>query len=363
MTTRSLALCGLAAFGLAACDSADGPATTPETAASAFDAALFADSDQLIATSNQDNAKDNDRVVRFRNPDALSAKAAFFREGRYDVVSFQSSILDESAVEYFGTFDVEGGGRVARFSRQGAQLAVNDAVLVSPKGLDVGFESGVRYVFVADVGQDGIAVHNADDLTPFTILPEPGGRNWDVHWNTDLELLFAAGVDGFVTVYDFDTQSVVDRFQVFDVNGDPAANNHGITYDAESNTLIVSDVGAATTPDTPGFDTDGKINVLDYSFIDRIIGGTTNTPITADATYMGPNTMLGNPVDITGSNDGVFVAEKANGGGRILRFSNVLGATGMQNVAPDAMNNTIQGAESVDAVDRQSFGETPSSDG
>ena len=353
-----LALCGLAAFGLAACDSADGPAATPESATGAFDAALFADSDQLIVISNQADAKNNDRAVRFRNPDPLGGKAAFFYERNYDVVSFQQAILDESEVEYFGTFDLEENGRVARFDRRGNQLAVNDAVLFSPKGLDVGFVDGERFIFVADVGQSGIPVHDGDTLAPEVILSEPGAPNWDVHFNTDTNLLFAAGVDGFVSVYNVfgPGDAPFDRFQVMDVNGNPATNNHGITYDSESETLIVSDVGDA------GSATDGSINVLNYNPLDRLIGESTDTAIMARATYMGDNTMLGNPVDLSGSNDGVFVAEKANGGGRILRFANVLTATGMLNVAPDAMNSTVKGAESVDAVDSDSFGETPGDD-
>ena len=109
MRALSFALCGLAAFGLAACDTASDGAPAPETATGAFDAALFADADQLIVISNQADAKNNDRAVRFRNPDPLGGKTAFFYERNYDVVSFQSALFDESRNEFYGTFDIESG--------------------------------------------------------------------------------------------------------------------------------------------------------------------------------------------------------------------------------------------------------------
>ena len=360
---RTTLLVGLAAFGLTACDSATDSSSSPESATSVFDGALFPDAEQLIVVSNQNNAKDNDRAVRFRRPNTIEQKAAFFRENQYDVVSFQQVILDEASRDYFGTFDVTEGGRIASFSRRGAPLAANDGVLVSPKGLDVAFTGGSRFAFVADVGQSGIFQFDAQTLALTGTLVEPGASNWDVHYNVNADLLFGAGVDGFVSVYNLSgpgaSMSPIDRFQVLDFNGTPAVNNHGITYDADANLLVVSDVGSATSSMQSGFDTDGSFNTLTYSFTDRILGGLLNTPITAKATFVGANTMLGNPVDISGSNDDIFVAEKANGGGKVLRFGNVQEANGIQNVAPDAMNNTIQGAESVDAVDVDAFGTTP----
>ena len=360
---RTSLLVGLAAFGLTACDSATDSSSSPESATGLFDGALFPDAEQLIVVSNQDNAKDNDRAVRFRRPGSIDRKGAFFRENQYDVVSFQQVKLDEASRDYFGTFDITEGGRIARFSRRGVPLSSNDSVLVSPKGFDVAFAGGTRFAFVADVGQQGIMQFDAETLAPAGSLVEPGGRNWDVHYNANVDLLFAAGVDGFVSVYNISgpgsSTSPVDRFQVLDFNGTPAVNNHGITYDADANLLVVSDVGSATSSMQPGFDTDGSFSTLTYNFTDRLLGGLVNQPITAKATFVGARTMLGNPVDISGSNGSIFVAEKANGGGKVLRFGRVQQANGIRNVAPDAMNDTIQGAESVDAVDVDAFGDTP----
>ena len=230
---------------------------------------------------------------------------------------------------------------MARFDRRGNQLAVNDDLLVSPKGLAAA--SGL--IFVADVGRSGGLILDAETLEPaLEQHNEPGAPNWDFHVEPTFGIVFGAGTDGFVNVY-AGPGDPTDRFQVLGANGDPATNNHGITYDLASRTLIVSDVGDA------GSDSDGALHVLDYDFEDRgQIGNPFGTPIRARATYAGANTMLGNPVDIAGSNDGVFVAEKANGGGKVLRFAGVLSASGVQNVAPAAVNSTVQGAESVDVI-------------
>ena len=356
MTLRptAFALAGVAAFGLAACDSADGPAAAPETATGLFDASAFADADGLIVTSNRANTLGKDAAIRYRNADPLTRKSIFFRERGYDVASFESGLFYEEQEEFFGTFDLMEGGRVARFARNGTQLAVNDD-FVSPKGLSAGF----GLIFVADVGQSGGAILDDEMLQP--VLGnhnEPGAPNWDFHPDEFNGIVFGAGVDGFVNVY-AGPGDPVDRFQVRDVNGNAAVNNHGITFDATTNTLIVSDVGLAGNPD------DGAINVLDYDPFGggRIAfdegfptpGPNANTPIQARATFAGANTMLGNPVDIAGSESDLFVAEKANGGGRVMRFADVLTATGMNNVAPAAMD-MVPNPESVDTIARESGG-------
>ena len=364
MTLRptAFALCGLAAVGLAACDTADGPAAAPETATGVFDAALFPDADQLIATSNRPDGLDKDLAIRYRNPDALTRGATFFRERDYDVVSFQSSLFFEQTTDYYATFDIASGtgGRVARFDRRGNQLAVNDVSLIDPKGLSA---FSFNLVFVADIGQSGVPFFDASSLMAVGELNEPGASNWDFHADDNSALVFGAGTDGFVNVY-AGPGDPADRFQVLDVNGNPAVNLHGITYDADTQTLIVSDVGLAGSAD------DGAIHVLDYApFEDGRIdpefgdsGPNAGTPIQARATYMGANTMLGNPVDIAGSNADLFVAEKANSGGMVMRFADVLTATGMQNVAPVA-TSSLANPESVDTIDQSAIGGGPDGPG
>ena len=347
MTIRPLAFAfaGLAAFGLAACDAADSPAA-PETATGAFDAALFPDAGELIVISNRSDAPDRDRAIRYRNPDAFARKTAFFRQKQTGVTSFQTAKFDEVENDFFGTFDLETGGRVARYSRQGELLATSDD-LVSPKGFDIasfGVGAGSeRFLVVADVGQAGIFIYDAATLASLLTLSEPDGvRAWDVHYFEPSAAVFAANTDGTVSVYSFFSGfDPIGRFQVLGADGQPAVNLHGITFDPESNTLAVSDVGLAGNPD------DGAIHILDLS---AFTGD--GSPLQARATITGPNTRLGNPVDIAGSGADLFVAEKANGGGRVLRFANVLAASGVLDVAPAAAD-ALPNPESVDVIVRR----------
>ena len=361
MTIRptALAALGLAAFGLAACDSADGPAAAPDTATSAFDASVFPEASQVIVVRNRANDLGSDRILRYRSADALARKSAFFRQKQTDVVSFQTAKLEEFQNEFFGTFDLESGGRIERRSRQGAVLAQNDATLISPKGFDIGFIANVtsdgRFVLVADVGQAGIIIFDGATLSPIVALSEDAGiRAWDVHYDQESGFVFAANTNGTVSVYNLfaPTLAPLDVFQVMDADGNPAINNHGITFDPESNTLIVSDVGLAGNPD------DGTINVIDYD-PDAGSGG---SAVMARATYAGANTMLGNPVDIAGSGSDLFVAEKANGGGLVMRFADVLTATGTLNVAPASMDMDPN-PESVDVFNRNAIGQEPAGPG
>ena len=337
----AFALCGLAAVGLAACDTADGPSAAPETATGVFDAALFPDADQLIATSNRPDALDKDRVVRYRSPDALDRGATFFRERDYDVVSFQQSKFVEQRSEYYATFDIATGtgGRIARFDQRGNQLAVNDDVLIDPKGFDYVATIG-DVIVVADVASSAPLVFDATTLELLGPLDPGSAPAWDVHFDTVSGGTFVAQTNGTVAVYDPGLFFYED-FQVLDANGAPAINNHGITIDTDPfslfASLVVSDVGSAASA------TDGALSVIDYDFSGD------GSPRQARATYAGANTMLGNPVDIAGSGNDVFVAEKANGGGRVMRFANVLEATGTLDVAPATMAG-LANPESVDTI-------------
>ena len=90
---------------------------------------------------------------------------------------------------------------------------------------------------------------------------------------------------------------------------------HGITYD--DNTLVLTDVGDATS------DTDGGIVVIENwsaTFSATVDGGI--VPLANQKRIYGTNTMLGNPVDVAFDEDTnkIYVAERLNGGGRILTF-------------------------------------------
>lgn len=119
---------------------------------------------------------------------------------------------------------------------------------------------------------------------------------------------------------------------------------HGITYDAATGTGIMTDIA---TVGVAGADTDGGFHVItDFETkVAAVADGGTLLVAGNQVRVAGSNTMLGNPVDVAfdGATGIVYIAEAANGGGRILAFSNV-SAGG--NIAP-TVNNDLMGASSV----------------
>ena len=88
---------------------------------------------------------------------------------------------------------------------------------------------------------------------------------------------------------------------------------HGIFFDAENDRMALTDVGDAMSA------TDGAIVVVE-NFSTAILDG--NITSTEQIRIAGDNTLLGNPVDLALDKDNalIYVAERANGGGRFLVF-------------------------------------------
>ncbi len=115
---------------------------------------------------------------------------------------------------------------------------------------------------------------------------------------------------------------------------------HGITYTQRSNTMVLTDVGSATS------DSDGGIIVI-KGFTD-VLSMTPNMGTISmkdQIRIYGAATSLGNPVDVAYDNftKTIYVAERLNGGGKLLTF-NLPNANG--NYAP-ATSRAEAGVSSV----------------
>ena len=95
---------------------------------------------------------------------------------------------------------------------------------------------------------------------------------------------------------------------------DGIVRTHGLTYDFVDDVMLLTDVGAASSPDDGAF-------VIVENFMAASADGTIS--MSEQVRVAGQATFLGNPVDIAYDNerDMVYVAERANGGGRILGFA------------------------------------------
>ncbi len=236
-----------------------------------------------------------------------------------DVVSIQSIAInadDDAAI----TYDAPGGlGGVIlddgladdpddRALGLGDRVIVGPATgLTAPRGLEFVGEDGL--LLVADVGAAAIlAFTTADDgdVAPVFTISDLGSSKavWDVHFDDDEDVLYAAGTNGEVQVFeDFTDERGAggpDRTIVPTVDGVKiSVNLHGISRIGD--TLYLSDVGS------PMDATDGQLFVIrdaddadgEVDVDQRIAGGA-----------------LGNPVDLELRGgllgEALYVAEKSN---------------------------------------------------
>lgn len=123
---------------------------------------------------------------------------------------------------------------------------------------------------------------------------------------------------------------------------------HGITYDIENDIMVLTDVGSGADPE------DGALHIIENfaakSAAALKVGTSaqskTGTISLADQVRIaGGSTLLGNPVDVAYSNaaGSIYVAERANNGGRLLVFDY---PTMGGDVAPD-FNMDFSGASAV----------------
>lgn len=204
--------------------------------------------------------------------------------------------------------------------------------LNSPKGSAIAQKAG--YIIATESGAEVNAVSlvsssAAGSATPVFVIPRASVGDsgaWDVSYDETSDKLFIALTNGKVAYYaDFMARIRTGDAQpsrIFSATNALAKTNmHGIVYDAAADRLIVSDVADAASAD------DGSIYVFESA---SMLQGA----VTPNRTLRGPNTHLGNPVDLQMRGNDLLVAEKANEGGRLLLYKDI--ASGMEgDVAPD----------------------------
>ena len=309
--------------------------------------------------NNNDNDNDNndsEKVVSLLVADDSGNNAGVIRQFHLNTsqglsivqkkisVNLAEGIAEDAAGNIYQAGNGTNGGVVTTVctpSGRGDTVALNsrrDRTIVSgldsPKGIAVAQTAG--YVIIAESGADtnavsvfGASASNA--RTPLFSIPKAqvgGSGAWDVVYDEDSDKLFVALTNGSVAYY----ASYINRglrgnstpTAIFQPNNPLAtgSNMHGIVYDAAADRLIVSDVAV------PGTDDDGSLYVFEAA---STLSGT----VAPNRTIRGAATNLGNPVDLQLDGADLIVAEKANGGGRILVYNNIaVGDSG--NIAPDA---------------------------
>lgn len=296
----------------------------------------------LLTTSNPDGI-DSDTIVQI--PLTLNAVAATFNTVGV-VTSIESVALASSGDGYISFASGANGGILviddlagteADGDMRGGDRLIRGAAttLVAPKGLQVTGD----LVVVADFGAKAITVFPAnavDNAEPTFRTTDLGGMRsvWDVHHDAAKDRLFAAGTDGVLLVYDqFSTTRGADG-PSRTITPAGSVNLHGVAYDAESDTIFVTDVGDAMVA------TDGQIFVIENA-------STATGMVTPKVTISGAASKLGNPVDCAYDGERLYVAEKSND--LLLRFDALATLSGGSDRAADA-SIAVTKAESVTLV-------------
>lgn len=279
----------------------------------------------------------NDAIVTLSND--LSSTTATF-DGFDGITNVQSIDITGDGIAYI-TVDVadgEGGIVVIDGFTSAEPMAVgmgsrmiggvDAAGLVSPKGIEI-IES-MNVVLIANFGANNIKGFTLDaegDVAPTVFIDDLGATGasiWDILYVEASDTLYATGTSGDILAYDNFSQDLgTNGVRVVSPgNADlekVTINLHGLAYAADSDTLIVTDVGAADDA------TDGHI----YA-VPNISSAQGNTAVNLH--ILGPDSMLGNPVDVAWDGSGLYVAEKANSA--FLYFGNLLDMTGMMDSTP-----------------------------
>lgn len=208
---------------------------------------------------------------------------------------------------------------------KGIVHAPNAGVIIAAEN---GAPTNAISVFSATAGPGAVALFTVTRLS----LGNAGA--WDIAYDEASDKLFAAMVNGTIAYFpNFLASNGIGIPVIFQPDNALAASNmHGIAYDAAADRLVVTDVAV---PSGGEFNVDGSLYVFDNA--SSLVGS-----VSPSRTIRGPNSLLGNPVDLLLSGPHAIVAEKANAGGQLLVFRNVAsGASG--DVAPSRIVATAAG--------------------
>ncbi|MEQ8675360.1 MAG: fasciclin domain-containing protein [Aggregatilineales bacterium] len=306
--------------------------------------------DSTLYASLNPGELENDAIVTFA--DELSEIATTF-DGFDGITSVQSVKFTSDGTAYVTVDTAEGEGGILVIEGMGSADSmavgmgsrmiggVQFSGLVAPKGLEI-IES-LDLVLVANFGAGnvkGFSLSADGDAAPNVLIDNFGGVEgsvWDVHYDESTDTLFVANTAGSLLVYatfseDFGANGPTSTIIPSDADGNQiSVNLHGVEFDAESDTIILSDVGAADD------NTDGQIFTISGAMM-------ADGNVTVDLAIGGPESMLGNPVDIVWDGSGLYVAEKAND--LVLYYPDLLDSMGMMDMmAPWSIEATK--AESV----------------
>lgn len=268
------------------------------------------------------------QIYASSNTSGFIGVMASYRDGSVSNTNFASSAVDADGIYYDAANDVlyqlnRTDNVVSAYGNYMATLRAGNLPVISTASMTGDFTngreitlSGNRLVVAEDIdgGTNRLYVYTAS-AAAITLI-----NTYDVSFN--LWGIQANGEDLIAIMDNTDQVAVFNNF-FSNVDGAITASSmftvenmirtHGLDYDANRDIMLLTDVGSGAVDD------DGAFTVI-RNFTAASADG--NISAAEQARVEGSNTFLGNPVDIAlgQSGLGVYIAERANGGGRILKF-------------------------------------------
>lgn len=211
------------------------------------------------------------------------------------------------------------------------EIAVSGNMLVVVQDADPALNQNQNRLFVYERTPSGVRLRNTYDV---------GFNLWGIHAEGNTLYAVVDNSSDLVSFENFFSNSngMIQPTKRVTVAG--IVRTHGLTYSKTTDKMVLTDVGDGAVA------TDGALVVISNFmsvFNSTANGGTIGAG--AQVRIEGSNTMLGNPVDVAydDKTGHLYVAERANGGGKVLIFAMPM-ANG--NPAP-GYSSMVAGASSI----------------
>jgi len=212
-----------------------------------------------------------------------------------------------------------------------AVKAGTDNLMLSLSSLNTEFNNARETAVSGDivvVAQDQLASNNMMNklfvykrtTTGFTLLKTftTDFKLWGIHINGNDLYAVADLTSDIVLFKDYMSKASGAITATKRVSIAGLVRTHGITYSAADDIMILTDVGNATSG-TDG----GLVFIKNFTSVFNSTATAGTIALTSQIRIYGPNSLLGNPVDVAfdALTKKVYVAERLNAGGEVLTFN------------------------------------------
>lgn len=212
-----------------------------------------------------------------------------------------------------------------------AVKAGTDNLMLSLSSLNTEFNNARETAVSGDivvVAQDQLASNNMMNklfvykrtTTGFTLLKTftTDFKLWGIHINGNDLYAVADLTSDIVLFKDYMSKASGAITATKRVSIAGLVRTHGITYSAGDDIMILTDVGNATSG-TDG----GLVFIKNFTSVFNSTATAGTIALTSQIRIYGPNSLLGNPVDVAfdATTKKVYVAERLNAGGEVLTFN------------------------------------------